>query len=154
MTMIKKVCSTSPAATHLISSNAEILVAQVSLTKVLHHPAPEKELEHLNGQQTYQTLKLSLNVYNIYQSSSSLFCCLCIAFFLASRASARLPPKLGCGVVLRLFSELALLAPFKLIPESRCWRSAGFRAAAGRLAGGAGGAGFVLAGAAGASSST
>lgn len=80
----------------------------------------------------------------IYQSSSASFFCFCIAFFLAKRASAKLPPRLGCGVELLLLSEL-LAAPFKLMPESRCCRSAGFRAAAGRLAGGTGGVGLALA---------
>lgn len=66
-----------------------------------------------------------------------------MAFFLASNASAKLPPRLGVGVVLRLPSEL--LAPFNPRPESRCPSSPGFRPAAGRFAGGAGGVGFDLA---------
>jgi hypothetical protein len=63
-----------------------------------------------------------------------------MAFFLARRASARLPARLGVGVLLRLPSEP--FAPFKLIPESRCCRTAGFRPAAGRFPGGCGGVGF------------
>lgn len=78
----------------------------------------------------------------VYQSSSSGFL-FCIAFFLARSASARLPPRLGVGVLLRLPSDP--LAPLRLMPESRCCRSAGLRpAAAGRLAGGAGGVGLAL----------
>jgi hypothetical protein len=52
-----------------------------------------------------------------HQSSSSslLFC---MAFFRASNASAKLPAKLGVGVLLRLPSDP--FEPFRLIPESRC----------------------------------
>lgn len=55
------------------------------------------------------------NSYHDYQSSFSFS--LCMAFLRARRASARLPPKLGVGVVLRLPSEP--LAPLRLMPESR-----------------------------------
>lgn len=63
-----------------------------------------------------------------------------MAFFLASSASARLPARLGVGVLLLLLSD-----PFKLIPESRACSPAGFLPAAGRFAGGCGAAGFALA---------
>lgn len=66
-----------------------------------------------------------------------------MAFFRAKSASARLPPRLGVGVVLRLVSDP--LAPLRLMPESRWVRSAGLRPAAGRFAGGAGGIGLDLA---------
>ena len=78
----------------------------------------------------------------VYQSSSSSLS-LCMAFLRASSASAKLPPRLGVGVLLRLVSEP--LVPLRLMPESRCCRSAGFLPAAGRLAGGAGGVGLALA---------
>lgn len=64
-------------------------------------------------------------------SSSSFFA---IAFFLANSASARLPAKLGVGVLLRLLSEP--FAPARLIPESRGCDGTGFRPAAGLFAGG------------------
>lgn len=70
-----------------------------------------------------------------------------MAFFLARRASAKLPPRLGVGVLLRLSDPLGVL---RLMPESRCWSSAGLRPAAGRLAGGAGGVGLERGGAGGA----
>lgn len=62
-------------------------------------------------------------------------CCLILS------ASANPPARLGVGVFLPLSVPLP---PFKLRPESRgAGTGAGFRpAAAGRLAGGAGGAGF------------
>lgn len=63
-----------------------------------------------------------------------------MAFFRASRASAKLPAKLGVGVLLLLLSD-----PFMLIPESRACSPAGFLPAAGRLAGGCGAAGFARA---------
>lgn len=72
----------------------------------------------------------------VYQSSSSSLW-LCMAFLRASRASAKLPPRLGVGVLLRLVSDP--LAPLRLMPESRGCSSAGLRPAAGRFAGGAGG---------------
>lgn len=59
-----------------------------------------------------------------------------MAFFLANKASASPPAKLGVGVLLLLPSD-----PFKLIPLSRagsCGAGAGFRPAAGRFAGGVG----------------
>lgn len=81
----------------------------------------------------------------LYQSSSSSF--FCMAFFLASNASARLLPRLGVGVLLRLLSDP--LAPL-LMTESRgveacACRFAGLRPAAGLLAGGAGGVGLARA---------
>ncbi|AEO53324.1 hypothetical protein MYCTH_2294482 [Thermothelomyces thermophilus ATCC 42464] len=63
-----------------------------------------------------------------------------MAFFLASSASARLPARLGVGVLLLLLSE-----PFMLMPESRACRPAGFLPATGRLAGGCGAAGLARA---------
>lgn len=71
-----------------------------------------------------------------YQSSSLSF--FAIAFFLASSASAKLPARLGVGVLLRLPSEP--LVPARLIPESRGCNAAGFRP--GR-AGGVGAAGLA-----------
>lgn len=71
-------------------------------------------------------------------SSSSSF--LCIAFFLASSASARLPARFG-------FDELAPFSPpppLRLMPESLACSAAGLRPAAGLLAGGAGGVGLAL----------
>jgi hypothetical protein len=65
-----------------------------------------------------------------------------MAFCRARSASAKLPPRLGVGVLLLLLSEP--LAPLRLMPESRGCGSAGLRPAAGRFAGGAGGAGFGL----------
>lgn len=66
-----------------------------------------------------------------------------MAFFLANKASAKLPARLGVGVLLLLVSE-----PFRLMPESRACSAAGFLAVAGRLTGGCGAAGFALAAAA------
>lgn len=75
---------------------------------------------------------------SVYQSSSSsLFA---MAFFLANNASAKLPARLGVGVLLLLPSD-----PFKLMPESRACSAAGFFPAAGRLAGGCGAAGLAFA---------
>lgn len=67
-----------------------------------------------------------------------------MALCLALNASANPPAKLGVGV-LRPLSVPLPDPPFKLIPESLGARlGAGFRpAAAGRFAGGAGGAGFA-----------
>lgn len=64
-----------------------------------------------------------------------------MAFWRALRASAREParPGPGVGVLLRLPS---LLFAFRLMPESRGCRDAGFLAAMGRFAGGWGGGGF------------
>lgn len=78
----------------------------------------------------------------LHQSSSSSLP-FCIAFCLALNASANPPARLGVGV-LRPLSVPLPVPPFKLIPESLGARTgAVFRAvAAGRLAGGAGGAGF------------
>jgi hypothetical protein len=63
-----------------------------------------------------------------------------MAFFRANKASAKLPARLGVGVLLLLLSD-----PFRLMPESRACSPAGFLPAAGRLAGGWGAAGFPLA---------
>lgn len=62
-----------------------------------------------------------------------------MAFFLANSASARLPARLGVGVLLRLLSDPPL-DPARLIPESRGCSATGFRP--GR-AGGVGAAGFA-----------
>lgn len=64
-----------------------------------------------------------------YQSSSSSF--LAMAFFRAKSASAKLPAKLGVGVLLLLLS-----VPFRLMPESRGCTAVGLRPAVGRLTGG------------------
>ena len=82
-----------------------------------------------------------------YQSSSSSFS-RCMAFLRARRASARLPPRLGVGVLLRL--PVLPFSVLRLMPESRCCSSAGLRLAAGRLAGGCGGVGLARGGAGGA----
>lgn len=82
-----------------------------------------------------------------YQSSSSSFS-RCMAFLRARRASARLPPKLGVGVLLRL--PVLPFSVLRLMPESRCCSSAGLRLAAGRFAGGCGGVGLARGGAGGA----
>ncbi len=63
-----------------------------------------------------------------------------MACFLASSASAKLPARLGVGVLLLLLSD-----PFRLMPESRACSPAGFLPAAGRLAGGCGAEGFARA---------
>jgi len=69
-----------------------------------------------------------------HQSSSSCLR-LCMAFFLAKSASAKLPAKLGVA---------ALPSPFRLIPESLAgWNEAGFLApGAGLFPGGVGAAGL------------
>jgi hypothetical protein len=64
-----------------------------------------------------------------------------MAFFRASSASAKLPARLGVGVLLLLLSD----PPLTPTPESRVCSPAGFLPAAGRLAGGWGAAGFALA---------
>jgi hypothetical protein len=74
-----------------------------------------------------------------HQSSSSCF--LAMAFLRARSASAKLPAKLGVGVLLLLPSE----PPFRLMAESRACSGAGLRPAAGRLTGGCGGVGLPLA---------
>lgn len=76
---------------------------------------------------------------NLLHQSSSSSSFLCIAFFLASNASAKLPAKFG-------FDELAPFSapPLRLIPESLACSAAGFLPAAGLFAGGAGGVGFAL----------
>lgn len=61
-----------------------------------------------------------------------------MACFLANKASASPPARLGVGVLLRLLSE-----PFRLIPESLACRAAGFLFAIGRLAGGWGAPGLA-----------
>jgi len=101
-------------------------------TSIFHYLS-QKDTEQVNinysGNRT-----LSAYLLLVHQSSSSSF--LAMAFFLASRASASPPAKLGVGVLLRLPSD-----PFMLIPESRagnCGAAAGFLPAAGRLAGGVG----------------
>jgi len=85
-----------------------------------HHRSKEQScraiMKHHSGSRSIDpTSSLTFHMRLDYQSSSSSF--FCMAFLRARRASAKLLPKLGVGVLLRLLSEP--LAPFKLKPESR-----------------------------------